>query len=55
MIYPTFIARFKYGYKPWKAVINFLSKNVHVEEYLALEEATSPYQALRALGYKGKL
>ena len=28
---PEFIARFKYGYKPWKAWVNFLVKNVTVE------------------------
>jgi hypothetical protein len=50
-----FIARFKYGnYKPWKAWVNFLVKNATVEEYLRLEEETSPVGAMKALGYQGK-
>ena len=51
---PEFIARFKYGYKPWKAWVNFLVKNTTVEEYLALEKAEHPAGAMKALGYKGK-
>ena len=39
---PEFIARFKYGYKPYKAWINFLVKNVTVEQYLELEKAEHP-------------
>jgi hypothetical protein len=53
---PEFIARFKYGkYKPWKAWVNFLVKNVSVEEYVALEKASSPVKAMRELGYGGKV
>ena len=54
---PTFIARFKYGpYKPWKAWVNFLVKYpISVERYVALEKASSPVQAMRQLGYKGKV
>ena len=53
---PEFIARFKYGpYKPWKAWVNFLVKYVSVERYVALEKASSPVQAMRQLGYKGKV
>ena len=51
---PEFIARFKYGYKPYKAWINFLVKNVAVEEYVKLEKESTPVQAMRTLGYKGK-
>ena len=65
---PEFIARFKYGYKPWKAWVNFLVKNVSIEKYLELsnhdnkfysekygyEVSGSPAYAMEALGYKGK-
>ena len=65
---PAFIARFKHGYKPWKSWINFLVKNVHVEEYMYLsdhnnkffdedygyEVGGSPVFAMETLGYKGK-
>ena len=51
---PEFIARFKYGYKPWKAWVNFLVKNVTVEQYLELSNDSSPVQAMRTLNYKGK-
>ena len=65
---PAFIARFKYGYKPWKAWVNFLVKNVSIEKYLELsnhdnkfysekygyEVSGSPAYAMEALGYKGK-
>lgn len=48
---PAFIARFKYGSKPWKTFRNFLVKNFTVEEYLNLAEATSPLEAVRVKGY----
>lgn len=51
---PEFIARFKYGYKPWKAWVNFLVKNVTVEQYLELAEEIHPAPAMKALGYGGK-
>jgi hypothetical protein len=55
---PEFIARFKYGnYKPWKAWVNFLVKNVTVERYMALsntKDGGSPVHAMKTLGYKGK-
>jgi len=51
---PEFIARFKYGRKPWKAWVNFLVKNVSVEEYLELAEEIYPRPAMEKLGYKGK-
>ena len=39
---PAFVARFKYGpYKPWKAWVNFLTKNVGVETYLKLRRNES--------------
>ena len=50
-IKPAFIARFKYGYKPWKTWVNFLVKNVTVEQYLALANEIHPKPAMRALGY----
>ena len=50
----TFIARFKWGSKPWKSWINFLVKsNVDVERYVELSEQTSPLEAMDILGYKG--
>ena len=52
---PAFVARFKYGYKPWKTWVNFLVKNATVEEYMKLAEETSPVQAMETLGYKGKI
>jgi hypothetical protein len=55
MTKPVFIARFKYGsYKPWKAWINFLTKNSTVEQYLALLDEIHPVGAMQALGYRGK-
>jgi hypothetical protein len=51
---PAFIARFKYGYKPYKAWINFLCKTTAVEDYLELSAESSPKQAMQYLGYKGK-
>lgn len=35
---PEFIARFKYGSKPYKTWINFLVKNFTVEEYVHLTQ-----------------
>jgi len=65
---PAFVARFKYGYKPWKAWVNFLVKNASVEEYMRLsshdiqymskygyETSGSPAHAMETLGYKGKI
>ena len=49
---PAFIARFKYGSKPWKSWVNFLVKNTTVEEFLKLSEETSPKQAIETLGFK---
>ena len=51
---PEFIARFKYGYKPYKAWINFIVKNFTVEEYVQLEKDFSPRQAMESKGYRGK-
>jgi hypothetical protein len=51
---PTFIARFKYGRKPWKSWVNFLVKNVSVEEYVELADKIHPKPAMKELGYKGK-
>lgn len=49
---PAFIARFKYGPKPYKSWINFLVKNATVENYLELSEKYSPLEAMRMLGFK---
>ena len=63
---PAFIARFKYGRKPYKSWINFLVKNATVEQYLELsdhnnrfysekygyEVAGSPVAAMEMLGFK---
>ena len=51
---PEFIARFKYGSKPWKSYRNFICKNFTVEEYLRLSEATSARQAMESKGYRGR-
>jgi hypothetical protein len=51
---PAFIARFKYGRKPYKSWINFLCKNTSVENYLELSAESTPVQAMEQLGYQGK-
>ena len=51
VIRPAFIARFKYGKKPYKRWINWLVKNATVEEYLERSEYPgSPVSAMRELG-----
>ena len=50
MIYPEFIARFKYNSKPYKRWINWLVKNATVEEYLELSKASTPVDAMKSLG-----
>jgi len=55
---PAFVARFKYGYKPWKAWVNFLVKHATVEQYMELSTEPkygSPVKAMVELGYKGKV
>ena len=52
---PTFIARFKYGSKPYKSWINFLVKNVSIEDYIEMSEKTSPAAAMESLGFKGRI
>tara|TARA_R100000664_G_scaffold20327_2_gene29524 strand:+ start:158 stop:430 length:273 start_codon:yes stop_codon:yes gene_type:complete len=53
-----FIARFKYGRKPYKTWINFLVKNFTVEEYLGLIKnhhmmnGLTPLAALESKGFK---
>lgn len=49
---PAFIARFKYGRKPYKSWINFLVKKSTVENYLKLAEEHSPQEAMDMLGFK---
>ena len=51
-----FIARFKYGRKPYKTGITFLVKNFTVEEYLGLidhknPEHVAPITALETKGF----
>lgn len=48
----TFIARFKYGSKPWKSWVNYLVKTTTVEEYIKLSQETSPMTAMETLGFK---
>ena len=48
----TFVARFKYGSKPWKSWVNYLVKNCTVEEYLELSEKESPSEAMYMLGWQ---
>ena len=50
-----FIARFKYGRKPYKTWINFLAKNFTVEEYLEKIDHKNPNHVapLTALEAKG--
>ena len=48
----TFIARFKYGSKPWKSWINHLVKTTSVENYIELVGKTSPMEAMEVLGFK---
>jgi hypothetical protein len=47
-----FIARFKYGSKPYKSLINFLVKNFTVEEYVNLQrnEDMSPVAICESKG-----
>jgi hypothetical protein len=51
---PSFIARFKYGAKPWKSWVNCLVDNYTVEEYLKVSQELSPLQAVQAVGYAGR-
>ena len=51
---PTFIARFKYGRKPYKRWINFICKNFTCEEWVTeFEETHAPLRMMQARGYKG--
>jgi len=47
----TFVARFKYGKKNWKTWVTFLVNNFTVEEYVEMEKATSPYEAMQSKGF----
>ena len=49
---PAFIARFKYGSKPYRSWINHLVKNSSVETYLELSEKHTPREAMDILGFK---
>jgi len=46
-----FIARFKYGSKPWKTWVNFMVKNFTQEEYFKLEKESSPLAAMESKGW----
>ena len=48
----SFIARFKYGSKPWKSWVNFLCKKVSVEDYVEMSQETSPMEAMEYFGFK---
>ena len=50
---PTFIARFKYGKKPWKSWVKCLVENYTVEDYIAECENSSPLAAVQKVGYTG--
>lgn len=44
---PIFVARFKYGSKPWKSWVNFIVKNFSVEEWYALQQnGVTPVDAM---------
>tara|TARA_B100001057_G_scaffold271412_1_gene271674 strand:- start:49126 stop:49458 length:333 start_codon:yes stop_codon:yes gene_type:complete len=51
---PSFIARFKYGAKPYKSYINCITENYTVEEYLKVSTEKSPLEAVQAVGYSGR-
>jgi len=50
----TFVARFKYGSKPYKSWVNYLVKNVSIEEYIAVSAETSPIEAMEHFGFKAR-
>ena len=54
LVKPSFIARFKYGSKPWKSYINCLVDNYTVEEYLKVSSETSPMEAVQRVGWSGR-
>ena len=51
---PEFIARFKYGSKPWKSWVKCLVDNYTVESYIAECKETNPLEAVRKVGYAGR-
>jgi len=52
---PSFIARFKYGSKPWKSWVNCIVDNYpSVESYLDEARKTSPLEAVQRVGYSGR-
>ncbi|MBT8449166.1 MAG: hypothetical protein KJO69_05725 [Gammaproteobacteria bacterium] len=56
---PMFIARFKYGRKPFKTWINFICKNFTVEEWAGLMASdtyplNTPLGAMQSKGYTGR-
>ena len=51
---PTFIARFKYGAKPWKSWARCLVDHYTVELYIAEVAISSPLAAVEKVGYTGR-
>ena len=52
---PIFIARFKYGRKPYKTWINFICRNFTCEEWvMAQKENRAPLRIMQAKGYEGR-
>lgn len=47
----TFIARFKYGQRPWKKWVTFLCKNFTCEEWVELNKTMTPLDAIESKGY----
>ena len=47
----TFIARFKYGQRPWKKWVTFLCKNFSCEEWVELNKTMTPLDAIESKGY----
>ena len=52
---PIFIARFKYGRKPYKTWINFICRNFTCEEWVMVQkENRAPLRIMQAKGYEGR-
>ena len=48
----TFIARFKYGQRPWKKWVTFICKNFTCEEWVSLaNDGMSPADIIESKGY----
>ena len=53
-MYLMYQGAFKYGSKPYKSWVNYLVKNVSIEEYIAVQTATSPIEAMEHFGFKAR-